>query len=216
MKNILLIGLGRFGMHMAVKLNELGHEVMAVDDDEERVEQALPYVTGAQIGDSTNEDFLRSLGVANYDVCFVNIGDDFMSSLETTSLLKELGASKVVSRVSTGREEKFLLKNGADYVVYPEKQVANWTAIRFSSENILDYIALQNGYAIFEVQIPDSWAGKTIAELDVRRKYKFNVLAYRRDNGSLDLKIVPDEKLKKGQAILIIGESKRIAKMFNI
>ena len=130
MKSILLIGLGRFGKHVAIKLNKLGHQVMAVDSSEERVSDVLPFVTNAIIGDSTNEAFLSSLGVGNFDVCIVTIGSDFQSSLETTSLLKELGAKMVVSRASRDVHEKFLLRNGADEVVYPEKQLASWTALR--------------------------------------------------------------------------------------
>ena len=130
MKSILLIGLGRFGKHIALHLNGLGHQVMAVDHMEERVDAAMPFVTNAQIGDSTNADFLESLGIRNYDVCIVAIGNDFQSSLETTSLLKELGAKLVVSRAARDVQAKFLLRNGADEVVYPEKQLAKWTAIR--------------------------------------------------------------------------------------
>ena len=130
MKNILLIGLGRFGKHVAYQLNELGHEVMAVDENENLVNEILPYVTDAQIGDSTNENFLESLGIKNYDICFVTIGGNFQNSLETTSLLKELGAKMVISRAERDVQAKFLLRNGADEVIYPEKQIANWAAIR--------------------------------------------------------------------------------------
>ncbi len=137
MKTILLIGLGRFGKNVAMKLHELNHEVMAIDRKEDRVEEVLPYVTNAQIGDSMNEAFLRSLGVGNYDVCIVAIGNDFQSSLETPSLLKELGARMVVSRAARDIQAKFLLRNGADEIVYPEKQLATWTAIRYSSDHIL-------------------------------------------------------------------------------
>ena len=144
MKSILLIGLGRFGKHIALHLNHLGHQVMAVDTSEERVEAVLPIVTNAQIGDSTNADFLKSLGVRNYDVCIVAIGNNFQSSLETTSLLSELGARFVVSRAATDVQEKFLLRNGANEVVYPEKQLAKWTAIRYSADHILDYIELDD------------------------------------------------------------------------
>lgn len=121
MKSILLVGLGRFGRHIAEKLNELGHQVMAVDRKEERVDAILPVVTNAQIGDSTNADFLKSLGIRNFDLCIVAIGDDFQGSLETTSLLKELGAKLVVSRAAGDVQAKFLLRNGADEIVYPEK-----------------------------------------------------------------------------------------------
>ena len=129
MKSILLIGLGRFGRHIAIKLNEMGHEIMAIDTDEQRVNETLPIVTSALIGDSTNPDFLSSLGVRNFDACIVAIGDDFQNSLETASLLKELGARRVVARASTDVQEKFLLRNGADEVVYPEKQLAAWRCV---------------------------------------------------------------------------------------
>ena len=148
MKSILLIGLGRFGKHIALHLNHLGHQVMAVDTSEERVEAVLSIVTNAQIGDSTNADFLESLGVRNYDVCIVAIGNNFQSSLETTSLLSELGARFVVSRAATDVQEKFLLRNGANEVVYPEKQLAKWTAIRYSADHILDYIELDENHAM--------------------------------------------------------------------
>ena len=136
MKNILLIGLGRFGRHVAIQLNNLGHEVMAVDNNEERVNEVLPFVTNAQIGDSTNADFLKSLGIGNFDVCMVTIGGNFQNSLETTSLLKELGAKTVVSRAERDVQKKFLLRNGADEVVYPEKQIAEWAAIRYTADHI--------------------------------------------------------------------------------
>ena len=142
LKSVLLVGLGRFGMNIARKLNELGHEVMAIDSNEERVNEVMDFVTNAQIGNSTNEAFLRSLGVKDYDVCIVTIGGDFQSSLETTCLLKELGAKKVVARAEQDVQAKFLLRNGADEVIYPEKQLGEWTAIRYSADNVLDYINL--------------------------------------------------------------------------
>lgn len=136
MKTVLLIGLGRFGRHLAMQLNELGHQVMAVDKDEERVNECMSFVTNAQIGDSTRVDFLRSLGVSNYDVCYVTISGNFQNSLETTSLLKELGAKYVVSRAERDVQAKFLLRNGADAVAYPEKQLAKWVAIRYTANHI--------------------------------------------------------------------------------
>ena len=130
MKSVLLIGLGRFGRHMAAKLQELHHEVLAVDKNEERVNDALDLVTHAQIGDSTSEAFIASLGVRNFDLCVVAIGDDFQSSLETTALLKEQGARFVLSRAARDVHAKFLLRNGADDVVYPERETASWAAVR--------------------------------------------------------------------------------------
>lgn len=177
MKSILLIGLGRFGKHIAVHLNKQGHQVMAVDISEERVEAVLPLVTNAQIGDSTNAAFLESLGIRNFDVCIVAIGNDFQSSLETTSLLKELGAKLVVSRAARDVHEKFLLRNGADEVVYPERDSAERVAMRTSATNVFDYIELTDEYAIYEIPPLASWVGKTIMELGIRNRYHINILA---------------------------------------
>ena len=215
MKNVLLIGLGRFGRHLAMQLSELGHQVMAVDRDEERVNECMDFVTNAQIGDSTRVDFLRSLGVGNYDVCYVTISGDFQNSLETTSLLKELGAKYVVSRAERDVQEKFLLRNGADEVVYPEKQLANWTAIRCTSEHILDYIDLDGDYSIFELAIPSAWDSKTILQLDIRRKYSINILGVR-EKGKLNMNITPDTVLHSGLSILVLGHQKAVQKCFRI
>lgn len=190
MKNILLIGLGRFGRHIAMELSELGHEIMAVDVNEGRVDKVLPYVTNAQIGDSTNAEFLESLGIGNYDICFVTIGGSFQNSLETTSLLKELGAKMVISRAERDVQEKFLLRNGADKVIYPEKQVAKWASIRYTDDHILDYMEVDASHAIFEVEVPKEWIGKTVGELDIRRKYDINILAIK-NNGELSMAISP-------------------------
>lgn len=215
MKPILLIGLGRFGRHIAIKLDELNHQVMAVDNNESRVEAVLPYVRNAQIGDATNEDFIRSLGVRNFDVCIVAIGDNFQSSLETTSLLKELGAKMVVSRAARDVHAKFLLRNGADEVVYPEKQLASWTAIRYSADHIFDYVELDEEHGIFEISIPDAWIGKTVGELDIRKKYNVNIMALR-CNGVLDMNIASETLLGDDQTMLVLGNIKNIQKQFHI
>ena len=208
MKSILLIGLGRFGRHIAIKLDELNHQVMAVDNNESRVEAVLPYVRNAQIGDATNEDFIRSLGVRNFDVCIVAIGDNFQSSLETTSLLKELGAKMVVSRAARDVHAKFLLRNGADEVVYPEKQLASWTAIRYSADHIFDYVELDEEHGIFEISIP-------VGELDIRKKYNVNIMALR-CNGVLDMNIASETLLGDDQTMLVLGNIKNIQKQFHI
>ena len=215
MKSVLLIGLGRFGRSVAEKLNELHHQVMAVDKDEKRVNEILPIVTDAQIGDATSETFLRTLGVDNYDVCFVAIGEDFQSSLETTSLLKELGAKKVVSRASREVHKKFLLRNGADEVVYPEGQLAAWTAVRYTTDHILDYIALDGEYAIYDISVPAEWNGKTVGGLDIRKKYNLNLLAVR-ENGNPSIAVNSDTLLKENQTILVLGKWKDIQKCFRI
>lgn len=214
-KSILLIGLGRFGRHIAMKLDELHHQVMAVDKEDSRVEAILPFVTNAQIGDATNEDFLSSLGIRNFDVCIVAIGDNFQNSLETTSLLKELGAKMVVSRASRDIHAKFLLRNGADEIVYPEKQLANWTAIRYSSDHILDYIELDEDHAIFELSVPHEWTGKTVGQLDIRKKYDINIMTVK-TNGILNLKVNSDTYLSADSSMLVLGEIKYIQKCFHV
>lgn len=215
MKSVLLIGLGRFGRSLAEKLNEMHHQVMAVDRDETRVNDILPLVTNAQIGDSTNEAFLRSLGVDNYDVCFVAIGEDFQSSLETTSLLRDLGARKIVSRASREVHRKFLLRNGADDVVYPEKQLASWAAVRHTTDLILDYIALDEQYAIYDLAVPADWNGRTVGGLDIRKKYNLNLLAVRK-NGHPSMVVNSETVLEENQTILVLGTWKDIQKCFRI
>ena len=215
MKNILLIGLGRFGRHIALQLNKLGHEVMAVDSNEERVNEILPIVTNAQIGDSTNTEFLKSLGIGNFDVCIVTIGGNFQNSLETTSLLKELGAKLVVSRAERDVQEKFLLRNGADEVIYPEKQVANWAAIRYTADHIRDYIEVDDAHAIFEVEVPEGWIGKTVGELDIRRKYSINIMATK-ENGKINMAVSPDTVLTDNITLLVLGAYKELQKCFRI
>ncbi len=214
-KSVLLIGLGRFGKYIAMKLHELGHEVMGVDENEERVDDAMPYVTNGQIGDSTNEALLRSLGVKNYDVCIVTIGGNFQSSLETTCLLKELGAQKVVSRAEQDVQAKFLLRNGADEIIYPEKQLATWAAIRYSSDHILDYIELGDSCSIFEVSVPSAWVGKSVVEIDIRRKYNVNIIATKK-NGKINAVVTADTVLSGDETLLVLGEYKALRKCFDI
>ena len=215
MKSILLIGLGRFGKNIAMNLSQLGCQVLAVDHVEERVNEVLPYVTNAQIGDSTNEEFLRSLGVGNFDACIVAVGNDFQSSLETASLLKELGAKLVVARAARDVQEKFLLRNGADEVVYPEKQLAKWTAIRCSADHILDYMELDEEHAMFEVTVPEEWAGRTIGQIDIRRRFHINIMGVKK-GGKLELTLSPDSLLGAGETMLVLGKNKDLQKCFKL
>lgn len=215
MKSVLLVGIGRFGKHIAMNLNELGHQVMAVDHVEEKVSAVLPYVTNAQIGDSTDRDFLESLGIRNFDVCIVAIGHDFQSSLETTSLLKELGAKLVVSRASMDVQAKFLLRNGADEVVYPEKQIAKWTAIRYSSDHILGYVELDEEHGIFEIPVPGNWVGHSIGQVDIRKKYSINIMGVRKEK-KLELSVSPETLMEAEDTLLVLGRIKDIQKCFHI
>ena len=175
----------------------------------------LPYVTNAQIGDSTNEEFLKSLGVRNFDLCIVTIGSDFQSSLETTSLLKELGAKLVVSRASRDIHAKFLLRNGADEVLYPERQLASWAAIRYTSDHIADYVEIDEDYGIFEVEVPMNWYEKSIRELDIRNRYNVNILGIKRD-GKISMNIAPDTQLQQDDMIMVLGKLADVQKCFHI
>ena len=215
MKTILLIGLGRFGKHIAMKLADMNHQVLAVDSNEERVDEVMDIVTRAQIGDSTDRAFLASLGVRSFDVCIVAIGDDFQNSLETVWLLRELGARKVIARASQDLQEKFLLSNGADEVVYPEKQMASWTAIRCASEHILEYAELDHNVAIFELEVPVQWDGKTLLQLDIRRRFGINVLGIR-EKGGLNMNVRPEMQLSSNQSILVAGNEKEVHRCFRI
>ena len=215
MKSVLLIGLGRFGRHMAEKLRALHHEVLAVDRDEQRVNDILPLVTNAQIGDSTNEQFIASLGVRNFDLCVVAIGDDFQSSLETTALLKEQGAPFVLARASREVHAKFLLRNGADEVIYPEKQMANWAAVRYSGDHIFDYVQLTPDYSIYETAVPESFVGKTVVDLAVRQKHRVNILATKRD-GVLEPLPGPAHCFSADETVFILGSNRDVQKFLEL
>ena len=214
MKSVLLIGLGRFGRHMAQKLRDLHHEVLAVDRDERRINDALPYVTNAQIGDSTNEQFIASLGVRNFDMCVVAIGDDFQSSLETTALLKEQGARYVLSRAARDVHAKFLLRNGADDVVYPERESASWAAVRYSSDHIFDYVQLTPDHSIYETAVPPAWIGKTIGQLGVRQRHNINILATKQGE---ELTPIPGGEycFRGDETILILGDNRDVQKFLH-
>lgn len=212
MKNILVIGAGRFGRYTTIKLHDMGHQTMVVDKDEERINKILPYASNAQIGDSTDPAFMASIGVTDYDLCIVAIGDDFLASLETTFLLDELGAKKIIARATTASQEKFLLRNGAAAVVFPERQLGSWTAIRYSSDNISNYIELMDGYSIIEVAVPQHWDGKRVGELNVRKKYNINILGIKRQR--MDFNISIDTVLHYGQNMLVLGKHDDIQKVF--
>ena len=211
MKSVLLIGLGRFGRHMAQKLHEMHHEVLGVDRDEQKLDDALPYLTGGKIGDATVPQFVDELGVRNFDLCVVAIGDDFQSSLETTNLLKEKGAPFVLARATRDVHAKFLLHNGADDVVYTEKQMAIWAAVRYTADHVFDYLELTPQYSIYEVELPREWVGRTPAQLDIRRKHRINVLATKRGS-ALDPLPGPDHVFQSDERILSLSSNEDAAK----
>ena len=212
MKSVLIIGAGQFGIHIARRMAELRCEIMVVDSDEGRINSILPYVTNAQIGNSTNAEFMESLGIDDFDVCIVTISSSFQDSLETTALLKELGAKKVIARAQNDVQEKFLLRNGADETVYPEKLTAIRVATKEAHDDILDVFQLDRNINIYEVKVPANWSNKTIAELDIRRKHNLNIIAVRAED-RLVLPM-PDMILTSDDAVLLLGNIKDIQKAF--
>lgn len=214
MKSILIIGLGQFGSNIAIRMSELRCEVMAVDIDEERVNEVLPYVTNAKIGDCTSEEFMRSLGINDYDVCIVALGSRFQTSLEVSSLLKELGSKQVVSRATSDVQMKFLLRNGADEVVYPEKQMALRVATKYASDSILDLIKLDSKYSIYELRVPKDWHGRTLMQMDIRKKYQITVLTVRRSGNTFVPS--PDTQLQPDDIVSVLGEDKDIHRCFRL
>lgn len=210
MKSILIIGLGRFGRHMAMKLLEQGNEVMAVEDNEERADELAPFIRNLQIGDATNEDFLRSLGVGNFDLCVVAVGESFQTALEITVLLKDLGAKYVVARATRDIYKKLLLRNGADHVVYAEREVAERLAVRYGTSNsVFDYIELTPEYGIYEIALPEGWAGSSIIDKQVRSRYHISILAIKRERNLFPMPH-PDYVFSEGETLMVMGNRKDI------
>ncbi|MCC8068194.1 MAG: TrkA family potassium uptake protein [Ruminococcus sp.] len=212
MKSFLIVGLGRFGRHLAEKFHELDDEVMAVDIDEQRVQAIMPLVTSAKIGNCTNVETLKTLGVRNFDVCFVCIGSNFQSSLEVTSLLKDLGAKKVISKAGSDIHAKFLRRNGADDVVYPERDSSFRVAARNSIDNVFDYVELSKDTAIYEIPVAENWVHKSISQIDVRKKYSINILAIKEDNKITTLPTA-EYVFNGDEHLVILGRNQDVEKL---
>lgn len=212
MKSILIIGMGRFGHHLCMNLAELGNEIMIVDQREETLEDLLPYVVSAKIGDCTNEEVLKSLGIRNFDLCFVCIGTNFQSSLEVTSLIKEMGAKYVISKANRDIHSKFLLRNGADEVIYPDRDIAEKLAISHSSDNVFDYIELTSDYAIYEIPTKEEWLGKSIKEVNFRAKYQVSILGTKKGGG---VQLLPSAEhiFSKEEHLMVVGRRKDVEKL---
>ncbi|MBQ9598816.1 MAG: TrkA family potassium uptake protein [Clostridia bacterium] len=214
MKSVLIIGIGEFGKNIAKEMNNLGCEVMAVDISEPHINEILPYVTNAIIGNSTSREFVKSLSVHEYDVCIVSVGNHFQTLLETTTLVKELGAKRVIARASDDVQMKFLLRNGADEVVYPEKQMAMRIATKYASDSILDFVQLDNNYTLYQMKAPKEWYGQTVQQLDVRKKYNINIISIKRGIGvfmpAAETEIIPEDK------VFVMGELESIKRCFNL
>ena len=211
MKSILVIGLGRFGRHMAKKFSEQNNDVMAIDINEERINNVLSVVTNALIGDATNERYMETIGVRDFDLCVVAIGDNFQSSLETTALLKDLGAKFVLARASRDVHAKFLLRNGADDVIYTEKETAERLAVKYGSDNIFNYIELNDEYSIYEIAVPSSWLNKSILKVNVRSKYGISILATKQGNNIYPLP-KPEHVFTDSESLMILGKNEDVSR----
>ncbi len=211
MKSILIIGLGRFGRHMAKKFSEQNNDIMAIDINEERINNVLSVVTNALIGDATNERFMETIGVRDFDLCVVAIGDNFQSSLETTALLKDLGAKFVLARASRDVHAKFLLRNGADDVIYTEKETAERLAVKYGSDNIFNYIELNDEYSIYEIAVPSSWLNKSILKVNVRSKYGISILATKQGNNIFPLP-KPEHVFTDSESLMILGKNEDVSR----
>lgn len=214
MKSVLLIGMGKFGQTLGQKLLDMGDEVLIVDKNEDTVNSLAPMYTNALIANCMNVNNLKKMDIPSFDVCIVAIGDDFQSSLEITSLLKECGAKYVVAKAATDIQRKFLLRNGADEVVYPERDIAEKLAIRHNAKNIFDFVEVTDDFAIFEIPILKKWTGKSISEIDVRKTYHINVLAIKKGG---NLKVLPEANYVFDQSdhIIVIGKPADVFKLTN-
>ncbi len=211
-KSMLIIGIGRFGKHLCQKLAELGNQIMIVDEKEENLEDLLPYVVSAKIGDCTNPSVLESLGVGDFDICFVCIGTNFQSSLEITSQLKEMGAKYVISKASRDIQAKFLLRNGADEIIYPERDVAERLAVRCSANHVYDFMELTDDYAIYEISPLPEWVGKTLAESRIRNNYDISILGTKKGDQTVLLPKA-DTVIKEDEHLLAVGSAKDMDKL---
>ena len=212
MKSILVIGMGNFGQLFSERMQELGNDVMVVDEKPDIINEIAHKFTDSQIGDCRNPAVLKSLGINNFDICFVTIGSDFQASLEITSLLKEMGAKYVVSKARSDRQSKLLVKIGADEVIYPERELTEKLAVRYNADNIFDYIQLTPEYSIYEIPCSSKWTGKTMAEIDVRNKYKVNIIAVNHD-GNLNIAPGAAYVFSQDDKLVVIGKASDVFKL---
>lgn len=212
MKNVLIIGVGRLGYHIAKELNKFNAQILAIDTDESRLQKVDQYVSKTIIGDSSDLDFLRTIGINTFDECIVTISDSFQASIETVMNLKELGAKKITARASKESQNSLLTKIGADLVIYPERQLAKWTALHCGTDSVYDYMDLDNDYGIFEVNVPKDWDGKSLTELDLRKKYEINIIGIKDANG-IRVVIGPKYVLKENEKVIILAKEDNINKV---
>ena len=211
MKSVLVIGMGRFGTHLAQKMIDLGNEVMIVDNDADLINELASRFSDSMIGDCTDEAVLKEIGVDDFDICFVTIGSNYAATVEITSLLKDLGAKKIVVKAGRDRHMKILKKLGADEIVYPEREMAEHLAVKFSSNSIFDFIKLDDDFAVYEINVPKNWIGKSISGLDVRKKYNMNIIAVK-SFGEINSSVLPSYVFRESDNIIIVGKEDELKK----
>ena len=212
MKSVLIIGMGTLGKHLARKVAEFGNEVLIMDENEDVIQELSQEFPNAIAGDCTSEGVLRSLGVNNFDYCFVTVGEDFYDTLEITAILKELGAKYVVTKAKKNRQADFLKKIGADAVFYPEEDMAESLAIKYTVDNIYDNFELTEEYSIYEMPILKEWRDKSISDIDLRELYGINIIAVRRG-----VQLLPTPKsnyvFEDGDMIFVIARKEDVLKI---
>jgi trk system potassium uptake protein TrkA len=212
MKSFLIIGMGSLGNHLCDELSKNSCEIMIADINPAKVENVNSAVVTARVCDCTNRSVLESLGVEDFDVCFVCIEDYFQACLEITDLLKELGAKKIYSTANRQIEEKFLLRSGADCIIYPERDICRRISSVECAKHIFDYINIADDYSIFEIEPHKKWLGKTVMELNFRNRYKLNIIAYKKQG-----KVIPlfnaDYTFNSGEHLLVLGNRDELNKI---
>ena len=212
MKSVLIIGLGRFGRHMAQKFIENGHEVMAIDISEDRADDAVGLIQQILIGDATEERFMEGIGVRNFDLAVCAVGENFQTVLEITVLLKDLGCKYIIARATRDVHKKLLLRNGADYVVYAEREVAERLAIKFGADNIFDYVELTPEIGIYEIAVPEKWKNKSMVDLSIRTKYHVSVMAIKKQGKIFPLPH-PTHVFEADESVMVMGTMEDINKI---
>lgn len=214
MVSVLLIGMGKFGRTLGEKLLGMGDEVMIVDRNEDAINSLASKYTNALIANCMNEENLAAMDIPSFDVCVVAIGDDFQSSLEITSILKDLGAKKIISRATTEIQRKLLLRMGADEVIYPDMDIAEKLAVRLNSRNVINYIDIDADYSIFEISVPAKWVDRKLIDVNPRVKYGMNILTVKKGRqviASLDGNYVFEAE----DQIVVFGNTERILAFMN-
>lgn len=205
-KNVIVLGLGRFGYAVATKLFEKGIYVTAVDSNYKKVEKIANFVSSAAQGDITEELAMKSLGISNYDVAVIATGTDIEASIEATLICKDCGVEKVIAKATSQSHARILKKIGADQIVYPELDTGERLARSIAGSNLLELVQFSNDFSLIEIKAHEDWVGKTLIELDFRKSYKMNVVAFER-NGAMIMDIDPTLKIQEEDVLVLIGDN---------